>query len=137
MVERILILGAVAVLLAIAAVLLRARTSRKTRALAEQVLWMPLGETPDGRRAVVNFSTPSCSACEQAQAPAISAVERQLGPETVRVIHIDAAREPGVASAFGVLTVPTTVVLAPNGKLVAMNHGFASTRKLVEQLQSA
>jgi thioredoxin-like negative regulator of GroEL len=53
----------------------------------------------------------------------------------VRVIKVDAARQPQVARAFGVLTVPSTVVLAPSGNVVAVNHGFAPTGRLVEQLQ--
>jgi thioredoxin-like negative regulator of GroEL len=99
--------------------------------------WQNLGEQPDGRRALVSFSTPSCAACHTAQAPAVKAVESQLGPESVRVIKIDTARQPDVARAFGVLTVPSTIVLAPSGQVVAVNQGFAPSRRLVEQLQRA
>jgi len=37
---------------------------------------------------------------------------------------VDAAEKPEVARAFGVLTVPSTAVLAPKGHLVAVNQGF-------------
>jgi len=97
--------------------------------------WDRLGHASDGRRALVAFSTPSCAACHTAQAPAISAVEAQLGPSTLRVINVDTARQPEVARAFGVLTVPSTMVLAPTGQVVAVNQGFAPSRRLVEQLQ--
>ncbi|HTD76601.1 MAG TPA: thioredoxin family protein, partial [Chloroflexota bacterium] len=100
-------------------------------------LWEALGETPDGRRAVVAFSTPSCAACHTAQAPAIQVAEQQLGASSVRVIRVDASRQPEVARAFGVLTVPSTVVLEPAGRVVAVNQGFAPSRRLIEQLQSA
>jgi hypothetical protein len=32
------------------------------------------------------------------------------------------------------MTVPSTVVLAPAGNIVAINQGFAPTNKLVEQI---
>jgi thioredoxin-like negative regulator of GroEL len=100
-------------------------------------LWHTLGETPDGRSTLVTFSTPSCAACHQAQAPAVKAVEQRVGSAQLRIINIDAARRPDVAHAFGVLTVPSTAILAPAGELVALNQGFAPSHKLVNQLQRA
>ncbi|HOV04844.1 MAG TPA: hypothetical protein PLG99_10580, partial [Kaistiaceae bacterium] len=35
---------------------------------------------------------------------------------------------------FGVLTVPTTIVLAPTGEVRAVNHGFAPLPKLRAQV---
>ena len=99
--------------------------------------WDSLGEAPDGRPTLVTFSTPSCAACRRAQAPAVSAVEQRLGASEVRVIRVDAALRPEIARAFGVQTVPSTVVLAPAGRVVAVNQGFAPSRRLVEQLQRA
>jgi thioredoxin-like negative regulator of GroEL len=55
----------------------------------------------------------------------------------MRVIKVDAARQPAIARAFGVLTVPTTIVLAASGKVIAVNQGFAPSKRLVEQLQRA
>jgi thioredoxin-like negative regulator of GroEL len=55
----------------------------------------------------------------------------------VRVIRIDASRQPHVARAFGVVTVPSTVILEPAGRVVAINQGFAPSTRLIEQLQSA
>ncbi len=140
MAERLLILVAVTVAIAAAIVVIRAWNRKKVSGLTQTAAaetWQNLGEAPDGRRAVVSFSTPSCAACHTAQAPAVKAVESQLGPESVRVIKIDAARQPDVARAFGVLTVPSTIVLAPSGQVVAVNQGFAPSRQLVEQLQRA
>ena len=64
-------------------------------------------------------------------------VEQRIGAEQVRVVHVDAAHQPEIASAFGILTVPSTVVLDPGGRVAAVNHGFASTQQLVRQLQTA
>jgi thioredoxin-like negative regulator of GroEL len=138
--ERLALLVAFGVLIALAVVLIRSWNTRRVRRLLDvsgAALWDSLGETPDGRRTLVTFSTPSCAACHAAQAPAVSAVEERLGAAQVRVIRVDAARRPEVARAFGVLTVPCTVVLAPAGKVVAVNQGFAPSGHLVEQLQRA
>jgi thioredoxin-like negative regulator of GroEL len=140
MAERLLILVAVTVAIAAGIVVIRTWSRKKVSGLtltAGAETWQNLGQAPDGRRALVSFSTPSCAACHTAQAPAVKAVESQLGPESVRVIRIDAARQPDVARAFGVLTVPSTIVLAPSGQVVAVNQGFAPSRRLVEQLQRA
>jgi thioredoxin-like negative regulator of GroEL len=136
--ERLAIVVLVAVALAVTVVVVRRWNASRVATLTSAApLWEALGETPDGRRAVVAFSTPSCAACHTAQAPAIQVAEQQLGASSVRVIRVDASRQPEVARAFGVLTVPSTVVLEPAGRVVAVNQGFAPSRRLIEQLQSA
>jgi len=136
--ERLAIVALVAVALPVTVVVVRRWNASRVATLPSAApLWEALGETPDGRRAVVAFSTPSCAACHTAQAPAIQLAEQQLGASSVRVIRVDASRQPEVARAFGVLTVPSTVVLEPAGRVVAVNQGFAPSRRLIEQLQSA
>ena len=138
--ERVLVLVVLAAVVAAAVFIAREWSRRRVHSLTKVgggETWHNLGEQPDGRRALVSFSTPSCAACHTAQAPAVKAVESQLGPESVRVIKIDTARQPDVARAFGVLTVPSTIVLAPSGQVVAVNQGFAPSKRLVEQLQRA
>jgi len=138
--ERLLVLVVVAAAVALAVYGVRTWNVRRVRALMQSTAaaaWDNLGNAPDGRPTVVTFSTPSCAACHTAQAPAVIAVEARLGPAAVRVIKIDAAQQPEVARAFGVLTVPSTIVLAPSGRVVAVNQGFAPSGRLVEQLQRA
>ena len=53
------------------------------------------------------------------------------------MIHVDAADRPEVASTFGVLTVPATVVLDRRGRVAAANQGFATADQLALQLQLA
>ena len=141
MLERLIVLFAAATLIALVVLLVRMLNTRrlgKLLATADTApFWDSLGETPDGRPTLVTFSTPSCAACRAAQAPAVTLVEQSLGASEVRVIRVDAARHPEVARAFGVQTVPSTVVLAPAGRVVAVNQGFAPSRRLVEQLQRA
>jgi thiol-disulfide isomerase/thioredoxin len=137
--ERLAIVVILAVVVSVAVVAIQRWNARGIDRLARAgaPLWGVLGETPDGRRGLVAFSTPSCAACHTAQAPAIAAAEQQLGASSVRVIRVDASRQPEVARAFGVLTVPSTVVLEPAGRVVAVNQGFAPSGRLIEQLQSA
>jgi thioredoxin-like negative regulator of GroEL len=141
MLERLAVLLALGALIALAVVVVRAWNGRRLRRLLATAnpapFWDSLGEAPDGRPTLVTFSTPSCAACRSAQAPAVSAVEQRLGAAEVRVIRVDAALRPEIARAFGVQTVPSTVVLAPAGRVVAVNQGFAPSRRLVEQLQRA
>jgi thioredoxin-like negative regulator of GroEL len=141
MLERLAVLLAMGALIALAVVLVRAHNGRRIRQLlvtsSDTLFWDTLGEAPDGRPTLVTFSTPSCAACHRAQAPAVRVVEQRLGVSEVRVIRVDAARRPEIARAFGVRTVPSTVVLAPAGRVVAVNQGFAPSARLVDQLQHA
>ena len=124
----------------LAVVAVRAWNGRRLRHLlaTENVapFWDTLGAKP--RTAAQRWShfrprrAPRAAAL---QAPAVSAVEQQLGAAEVRVIRVDAALRPEIARVFGVQTVPSTVVLAPAGRVVAVNQGFAPSRRLVEQLQ--
>jgi hypothetical protein len=125
--DRVLILAAAAgtlLALVLAARGLAAGRTARVQALAAADVWAALGERPDGRAAVVLFTTPSCADC---------ATQRAL-LDGVRVIEVDASARPGVATRFGVLTAPTTAVLGPDGGVKAVNHGFAGPEKLAAQL---
>ena len=140
MLERIFVLLALTGGVALGVTLVRWYASQRTRAVQAQpgpVLLEKLGARADGRLTLVQFSTPSCAACHTAQAPAVAQVEQRIGARQLRVLHVDAADQPEIANAFGILTVPSTVVLDPGGRVAAVNHGFASTQQLVRQLQTA
>jgi thiol-disulfide isomerase/thioredoxin len=137
MLERLAILIAIATLILAAIVLVRAWAVMRSRRLQQQapeLIWQQLGVPADGRATLVAFSTPSCAACHTAQAPAVRHVQQEIGAHNVRVVSIDAARQPRVAQAFGILTVPSTVVLGASGHVLAVNHGFAASDKLTAQL---
>ncbi len=137
--DRLAIVVVLGLLLLAAVVSARRLNARRFAKLAEAGPdWRVLGLEPDGRRTLIAFSTPSCAACHKAQTPAIDRVRQQLGHDAFRLVKIDAASQPRAARAFGVMTVPATVVLAASGtEVVALNHGFASSTKLIEQLQQA
>ncbi|HEY3063864.1 MAG TPA: thioredoxin family protein [Chloroflexota bacterium] len=137
MLERIVVVAGLAVCIALGVVLMRLYAHRRTQAVLDQqghTMLAQLGAQADGRPTIVTFSTPSCAACHTAQAPAVA---HAAAHNNVRVIDIDAAQQPDVARAFGIMTVPSTAVLDASGKVTALNHGFTPSQQLVRQLQPA
>jgi thioredoxin-like negative regulator of GroEL len=140
MIDRILILLAFGALVLAATIAIRAWTRARLgrlQANSPTLLWQALRTTPDGRPTIVTFSSPSCGVCRTTQAPVLQSLQQTLGDEAIRVMKVDVASEPEVAATFGVLTVPTTVVLTANGQLLTANHGFAPLTRLIEQVQRA
>lgn len=139
MVERLILVTLLAVAVAVAIAAVRTWTTLRAQQLRARLpAWDALGDKPDGRATLIAFSSPSCAACHAAQAPAIDHAEKRHGANQVRVINVDVAGQPHVAKAFGVMTVPSTVLIGADGRqIVAINHGFASSTRLLEQLQRA
>jgi thiol-disulfide isomerase/thioredoxin len=138
MVERFLIVLSLTLVVAVAVVAVRAWSGRRVAVLkAGQTpgLWNALGESPDGRPSLIVFSTPGCTACRTAQHPAVEALEARFG-NGLRVLKIDLSRRPAVGHAFKVLTAPTTVVLAGDGRVGSVNHGFAPADQLAAQVSA-
>ena len=87
----------------------------------------------DGIPTVLFFTGEHCSVCHFRQKPALERLKAERNG-TLRVIELDAAREPDLARRFAVLSLPTTVVLAPDGRVGAVNYGFAPRDQLDAQL---
>ena len=93
--------------------------------------------TLDGDRpTLLYFSSPDCVPCRTQQAPILIALRGLLG-NSVRFQEYDAVAHPEVARRFRVLTVPTTVVIAPGGEVVAVNYGVTRAKVLERQLMEA
>jgi len=138
MIERALILAVIAGLVAVITAVTRSWSASRVAGLRTQGgdrLWSALGETPDGRPSLVVFSTPSCTACRTVQHPAVEAVAARFGP-ALRVVRVDLARRPAAGKAFNVMTAPTTVVLAGDGRVGSFNHGFAPADRLSSQVSA-
>jgi thiol-disulfide isomerase/thioredoxin len=132
MIERILILIALALLIAAGWGVLRLWRRVKLRRLRDV---SPLVElVPVGRPAVVAFSTPSCAECRTRQAPALVRLSAALG-DAVTVRSLSALEHPNLVQQIGILTVPATVVLDRDGRVRDLNLGYASDERLREQLQ--
>jgi len=86
-----------------------------------------------GTPGILYFTTPDCVTCRAAQKPALRELAQRL-PGGVQVIEVDAADDTATARKWSVLSVPTTFVLDRLGTPRQVNHGFASTDKLLAQL---
>jgi thiol-disulfide isomerase/thioredoxin len=88
-----------------------------------------------GVASVLYFYSPDCVPCRSAQRPALERLQSQMG-QTLQVIEVDAAANTAIADHWGVLSVPTTFVIDPQGQPRRVNHGVASSEKLLQQLTS-
>jgi len=87
----------------------------------------------DRRPALLYFTTPDCAQCQLQQAPILA----QLAAKVDIAIHkLDAVEQEATARFYGILTVPTTVVLDAQLRPVAVNHGVAPLRRLQAQIEA-
>jgi hypothetical protein len=84
---------------------------------------------------ILYFTGESCTICHVAQRPALRRLETMLSDVAIR--EIDVARDPSSARRYRVMTLPTTVVLDPSGRTVAVNAGYASETALRNQVETA
>lgn len=87
-----------------------------------------------GRPTLLYFSSPTCAPCRTVQRPAIQRLNEMVAGR-LEVVEIDASQRPEVASQWGVLSVPTTLVIDAQGQPRHVNHGVAPAEKLLQQIQ--
>ncbi|TMD00400.1 MAG: thioredoxin family protein [Chloroflexi bacterium] len=80
---------------------------------------------------ILYFTGESCTICRTHQEPALAKLEG------VRVDKVDAIAERELAERFHVYTLPTTVVMGPDGRALHVNYGYAPATKLDRQLAEA
>ena len=92
-----------------------------------------LGATADAASEpyVLYFTGEGCTVCRTHQEPALA----KLG--SVRVDKVDAIAERELSDRFHVYTLPTTVVMSPEGRALHVNYGYATAPKLQRQLDEA
>jgi thiol-disulfide isomerase/thioredoxin len=83
---------------------------------------------------LVYFTMPACVPCRTVQRPAIERLCCLLG-DALQVVEFDVTRHPELADRWGVLSVPTTFIIAPNGQVRFINHGIARFERLTAQVQ--
>ena len=110
----------------LAAACLEVFRSRRARART-------LGATAEaaGEPYVLYFTGDGCTVCRTHQEPALE----KLG--AVRIDKVDAVAERELADRFNVYTLPTTVVMSPQGRALHVNYGYATAPKLQRQLDEA
>jgi thiol-disulfide isomerase/thioredoxin len=133
MVERLVVLG-IGVLVALAAYgAWRWWQARRLQTLATAVTPAPLPVSVDGSKpAVLYFTTADCAQCRLQQTPILAQLQNQVD---VVVHKLDAIEQEALARFYGIMTVPTTVVLDQRLQPVAVNHGVAPLQKLQAQVR--
>jgi thiol:disulfide interchange protein len=107
--------------------------SRRQRALAAALSVEP-GPGVTAAVRILAFSSDDCVQCHRLQSPALRRVT-DARPGVV-IQEIDAPSAPELTSRYSVLTVPTTVVLDAAGRAHAVNYGFATSDRLLSQIDA-
>ena len=87
-----------------------------------------------GRSTLLVFTSPTCGPCKLQQLPIIDRLMLDWR-DRMDVRVIDVTEQPEAAAQFGVWSLPTTIVLAADRSVAAINQGVASERKLREQIE--
>jgi thioredoxin-like negative regulator of GroEL len=132
MIERVLIALAVIAAIALTGFVARWLSGRR---IAAVMTGQTVETSPSGVPRVIAFSGPGCAACRTQRRILETVVAGWNG--TVDVAYVDAVAETELARRFGVLTVPTTVVAAPDGRIVGVNGGLVDGDRLRAQLAAA
>jgi thioredoxin-like negative regulator of GroEL len=132
--ERLLLVLAVALVAAVIAFLVRSRARGKIARVTGEAL------SPDvarrlgiERTGIIYFSGPHCAPCTR-QAAILAELARERG---VQVVTVDAARETALTTTFHIMTVPATVVVDAQRRVRAVNLGLQPRSVLDRQLTTA
>jgi thioredoxin-like negative regulator of GroEL len=107
---------------------------RLGRAGAQAVTGLsPVARLRHGVPALLYFSSPECVSCRTVQRPALDRL-LALRRGRLQLVEIDALAHPALADRWGILTVPTTIVLDDEGVARAAHHGVASSEVLAASL---
>jgi thiol-disulfide isomerase/thioredoxin len=131
MITRTIIVGLFLLTLALLAIWVYTRPRVLTARLQRRNLAASLIRA--GRPTVLAFTSPDCVACHTAQHPALLELTARMG-DRVDIREVDVLTRRDAARAFGIFTVPSTVVVDADGKVVAFNIGYASAERLLTQL---
>jgi hypothetical protein len=117
---------AVAGIVVLAAACLEVFRARRARGKAVGAIAAPASDPY-----ILYFTGDGCTVCRTHQEPALA----KLG--AVRIDKVDAVADRTLADRFHVYTLPTTVVMTPEGKALHVNYGYATAPKLERQLAEA
>ncbi|HAJ38675.1 MAG TPA: hypothetical protein DCL15_23660 [Chloroflexi bacterium] len=130
--ERLVILG-IAIVVALALYTLWRLWQRRRLARLRKVA-APIHAPPGvagGKPTVLYFATAECAQCRLQQTPILAQLQNKVD---VAIHKLDAIEHNALAQVYGIMTVPTTVVLDPQLRPVAVNHGVAPLHKLQGQV---
>jgi thiol-disulfide isomerase/thioredoxin len=87
-----------------------------------------------GKPAILYFRSDACVPCST-QGRFLQQLQAEFGDRIV-VEKVDADMEQAKAERYGVFTLPTTLIVDPQGTVRHANYGLADTRKLASQLRA-
>lgn len=90
-------------------------------------------ETIREGKCLVDFYTPSCGPCK-AMHPMLEEVSEEF--KDVKFARVDVTRHPIVSQAFGIMSVPTCMLLQ-SGRVVATLRGFQAKPALRESIMKS
>jgi thioredoxin 1 len=126
MVERLLLSLVIALLAVVVLVALRHLNQRRaSHALADTA--------GDQRPGILYFRSDHCAPC-RVQSHHLRQLQRDMGGH-LAIQEIDAERESDLAARFGVVTLPTTLVMDGRGRVKHINYGLAASATLARQLE--
>jgi thioredoxin 1 len=134
MLERILILALLAVCVLLLGLAARWIAGAREKARLGQDLPAGLrGRVPSGAPSLLYFFGPHCPSCRR-QARVLDDLEAEWGFNALR---INTAEERDAAEWFGIMTVPSSVVVGPDGSVRRVLPGFQPAATLQEWLRRA
>jgi thioredoxin 1 len=128
MLERLVV---AALILAVGTLLLRALQGFILRIKGR----IPANLYQVGQPAVLYFSSPDCGPCAAVQRPELDRFARHMNGD-IQVIEIDVTRDPQIADAYGVLSLPTTFLIDSYGRPRRVNMGLKYADQLREQFEA-
>jgi thiol-disulfide isomerase/thioredoxin len=131
--ERLIVVAAIAAAVLIIGLASRRLAGRRAAALLGQSLPPGLRDRlPAGSPSLLYFFGPHCASCRlQAQ------VVDELESRGVPALRINATVEGDVAGWFGILTVPSTVIVGADHSVRAMLPGFQPATALEAALRAS
>ena len=107
--------------------------ARRQRAAAVEMV--QLDPDTSGQPRILSFYGPSCDACDR-QKQVLAGMQRAQ-PGAFSLELRDATVDYDYARQFGLLIVPTTIVVSATGAISAINSGFTPLTTLEAQLAAA
>ena len=132
MIERLGVLVIVVAGVFVIGTLARGYARRSRLAVMEQVT---VDADRTGKARILTFYGPSCDACDR-QKLVLAELEAER-PDQVTIDLRDASVDYDYARQFGLVIVPTTVVIRPDGAICSINSGLTSRAALEAQLDAA
>ncbi|MBN2044912.1 MAG: thioredoxin family protein [Anaerolineales bacterium] len=86
-----------------------------------------------GKPGILYFTMEGCLPCKTTQRPVLESLVEELGAK-IQVIEVDVVAQPEIADRWGVISVPTTIILDPSGAPRHFNHGVTLAGTLLHQL---